>query len=141
MHDAINESTLRKRAKESASYLLQESTDFDKAKAQNTYDSWQEYLDSLDSLDLSDLAHQEADSWDWVIYNGKALDLCANVYGSTLNEAESLYLECDPIPAGLYEIATGIAYWIVYQAVMSELESQLEDLRELATACQESTTK
>lgn len=138
MQDAINESTLRKRAKESASYLLQESTDFDKAKSQNTYDSWQEYLDSLDELELSNLAHEDADSWDWVIYNGKALELCANVYGSTLNDAESLYLDCDPTPAGLYEMATGIAYWIVYQAVLSELESQLEGLRELATACQES---
>jgi len=141
MHDAINEFTLEQRAKESADYILKECTEFDKAKAQNTYDSWQEYFDSLDELELSDLAHTEADSWDWVIYNGKALELCANVYGSTLNEAESLYLDCATNPAGLYEMATGIAYWIIYQAVMSELESQLEDLRELATACQESTTK
>lgn len=137
MQDAINESTLRNRAKVSADYLLKESTDFDKAKAQNTYEGWQEYLDSLDDLDLSGMSHSEADSWDWVIYNGKALDLCANVYGSTLSEAESQYLDCCQEPQGLYEMACGIAYWIVFQAVSYELEVQQEVLRELAEAIQE----
>ena len=137
MQDTINESTLRNRAKVSADYLLKEATDFDKAKAQNTYEGWQEYLDSLDDLDLSDMAYSEADSWDWVIYNGKALDLCANVHGSTLSEAESTYLECNQEVQGLYEMACGIAYWIVFQAVSDELELQREGLRELAEAIQE----
>lgn len=141
MQDAINESTLRKRAKESASYLLQESTDFDKAKVQNTYDSWQEYLDSLDQLELYHLADEDAESWDWIIYNGKALELCANVYGSTLDYAEELYSESGAEAKGFYEMVTCLAYFIVQTAILDELDSQLEGLRELATACQESTTK
>ena len=139
MQDAINESTLRNRAKVSADYLLKEVIDFDKAKTQNTYEGWQEYLDSLDDLDLSEMAYSEADSWDWVIYNGKALDLCANVYGSTLSEAESNYIECNQEVQGLYEMACGIAYWIVFQAVSDELELQREGLREFAESLQEGT--
>jgi hypothetical protein len=117
---------VQKRAKESARDLLPE------LPSVNTYAAWQAYADELEALDVSDAAHTEADSWDTVIYHYKAMTLCSDVPTSVLHEAESQWEDCsDGKTAGLYELASVLAYWIVYAELidaMQELQSELIDL-------------
>jgi len=91
-------------------------------------EAWQEYMGQLEAFeDHSDIAHEEADSWDWVIYNHAAMKLCSNVSSSILDAAEEQANDCGGIDEafktnGLYGVATLCAYWIVYQEVYDALE-------------------
>lgn len=93
---------------------------------------WQGYADALESLDIYDAAHEEADSWDTVIYHYKAMALCTDVPSSVLHEAESQWEDCgDTTTAGLYELASTLAYWIVYAELIEAMESLRDDMLEL----------
>jgi hypothetical protein len=103
----------------------------------NTLEAWQTFLDSVESVESGDIAHESADSWDWVIYNGQALELCSVLPSSLINEAESMASECGGIQeafesGGLGGVACLIAYWIIYQAVQDAVELAKEELLELA---------
>lgn len=105
--------------------------------AQNTVEAWQAYADEIEALDISDAAHTEADSWDWVIYNGQALQLCCAVPSSVLDQAEDMARDCSDISylfnhSGLYGIASTCAYWIVYEAVSVQLNEVCQELLDLA---------
>jgi hypothetical protein len=117
---------VQKRAKESARDLLPE------LPSVNTFEAWQDFQNQIEDFDIADAAHTEADSWDTVIYHYKAMTLCSDVPTSVLHEAESQWEDCgDGKTAGLYELASTLAYWIVYAELidaMQELQSELIDL-------------
>jgi hypothetical protein len=117
---------VQKRAKESARDLLPE------LPSVNTFEAWQDFQNQVEDFDISDAAHMEADSWDTVIYHYKAMTLCSDVPTSVLHEAESQWEDCsDGTTAGLYELASALAYWIIYAELieaMQELQSELIDL-------------
>lgn len=127
----ISYSNLLKRAKSDA----QESMpDLPKT---GTIESWQAFLDTVESIDSSDVAHESADSWDWVIYHGKALEVCTLLPRSVVDEAESRLLDCGGVEdafknGGLGGVACLVAYWSIYQAVSDEVETLKEELIDLA---------
>ena len=103
----------------------------------NTYEAWQAFLESVEAVDSGDVAHESADSWDWVIYHGKALELCAVLPSSFVSDAERQALDCGGIneafgSGGLGGVACLVAYWVIYQAVQDEVEIAKEELAELA---------
>lgn len=124
---------LHKRAKDSA---LEYMPDLPKV---NTHEAWQTFRDELESLEVYDLAAEEADSWDWVIYYGQAMALCIDVPSSDLDRAESHVTDMGASDigdqferGGLYGIACLCAYWLVHEAMVEALESCIADLIELA---------
>jgi len=128
---AISYSYLLNRAKSDAQEYMPE---FPKT---GTIESWQTFLDAVESIEPGEAAHESADSWDWVIYHGKALELCAVLPRSVVGEAESMMLECGSVGeafenGGLGGVASLIAYWVVYQAVLDEVEALQEELIDLA---------
>ena len=128
---------IRERAKEAAKYLVDESCDFKAAMAENTFESWESYLESLDSFDVYDAAHTEADSWDVVIYSGKALDLINNTWQSEIDRAEESMQDTGFQFQDFAQTCAVLAYWIVYHAVTEAIESYVEEVRELAANIQE----
>lgn len=128
--ERINQYALEKRAKQAALDLVPDMP------KENTLDAWESYLAELESLDIYDLAHTEADSWDWVIYHGKAMELCTNVDNVTLDEAEEQAKDCGAFDnvAGLYELACAVAYFIVCEAIRDALARLVEELTEIAEA-------
>jgi hypothetical protein len=103
----------------------------------NTYEAWQTFLESIEVIESGEVAHESADSWDWVIYHGQALELCAMLPSSLVSDAESMVSEFGGIQeafesGGLGGVACLIAYWIIYQAVQDEVELAKEELLELA---------
>lgn len=94
--------------------------------------NWQSYSEALESFDVYDSAHMEADSWDTVIYHYKAMTLCTDVPTSVLHDAEFQREDCgDNTTAGLYELASTLAYWIVYTEVVEAMESLRDEMLEL----------
>lgn len=131
MQDSVNQYTLEQRAKQSAKDALPA------LPTVNTYDSWQEYIDHLEQFDVLEYAHEEADLWDWTIYNPAAIQLVTNVSGSTLDNAEEMLADCGGIEEtfkqkGVYGIACQLAYWIIYQAVYDATYDLQQELIELA---------
>lgn len=114
------------RAKESARDLLPA------CPFTNGAEDWQGYADALESFDIYDAAATEADSWDTVIYHYKAMALCTDVPISVLHEAESQWEDCgDKTTPGLFELASTLAYWIVYAELIEAMESLRDDMMEL----------
>jgi hypothetical protein len=124
------------RAKQDAKELVEGAASFDKAKSLNTYQGWKDYIDTLEGLFLDDIAHEHADSLDTVIYHGKAIQLCIDTPSSKFAEAEETYLDCNPPSQGLFEMSSGVAYWIVYQEVLDALQAEVEGCLELAESLQ-----
>lgn len=127
----ISYSELIKRAKDDA---LEAMPDLPKT---GTLESWQAFLDSVESVEASEVAHNSADSWDWVIYTGQALELCAMLPSSVVDQAESMVIDCGGIgeafeSGGLGGVASLVAYWIIYQAVSEAVDEAKEELIELA---------
>lgn len=127
---------IRGRAKDSAKYLVDECCDFESAIAANTCGAWESYLESLDSFDIYDCAHTEADSWDVVIYTGKALDLIANTWSSELNQAEESMQETGFEFSDFGQTCCTLAYWIVYHAMTEALENYIAEMQEFAADMQ-----
>lgn len=127
---------IRIRAKDSAKYLVDDSRDLESAIAANTYDAWESYLESLDSFDIYDCAHAEADSWDVVIYTGKALDLIANTWATELDKAEESMKETGFEFSDFGQTCCVLAYWIVYHAMVEALESYIAEMQEFASDMQ-----
>jgi len=125
------------RAKQDAKELGEESVSFAKAKAINSFDGWSDYINSLEALDISDMAHESADSWDTVIYHWKAMQLCTECPVSVLHEAESASEDFGGDQAGLYELASRIAYFIIVQAISDAMQDEIDGCLELAQALQE----
>jgi hypothetical protein len=126
-----NWAMLTKRAKESALERLPAMP------TQSTLEAWEAFRQALEEVETSECAHEEADSWDLVIYHGKALALCANLPTSVVSEAEAQAIECGGIveafeSGGLGGLACLVAYWIVYQAVSEAIEEARQELLELA---------
>lgn len=128
---------IRERAKESAKYLVDESCDFQTAAKENTYDSWESYMESLNDFDVYDAAHSEANSWDVVIYSGKALDLINNTWQSEIDQAEESMMDAGYKFESFSQCCSILAYWIVYPAIAEAIEAYTEELRELAANMQE----
>ena len=110
MTDAINYAELIKRADSVASELL---------------DNEETEGDAEDRL-------MDSCEWDWTIYYGMAMELCNNVPGHLLDEAEEMVEETGVVlgHTSLYEHATFVAFWIVWGAVSRALESKLEEREE-----------
>ena len=116
-----------KRAKQSARDLLPE------LPTQNSVAAWHDFIDAIEAIDSGDCAHEEADSWDTVIYQYKAMELVQDCPSSVLHDAESQWRDCgDGTTEGIYELASAIAYWIVYGAVYEAIETARDELLELA---------
>lgn len=102
----------------------------------NTLEAWQAYEQALIDLEPSEVASEEADSWDWVIYYGQAMDLCANVPSGILHRAETDLQDFDGIAqqfetGGLYGVACACAYHIVHVAICEAVEELRDELLEL----------
>lgn len=124
---------LKSRAKQSAQEFMPS------LPTQNTLEAWEAYAEALEALDSSEFAHDEADSWDWVIYYGQAMQLCTQVPSSVLHEAEAKAQDVGGVDdwferAGLYGVACHCAYLIVFDVVFSVTEQTRLELIELADA-------
>lgn len=131
---------IRERAKDSAKCLVDDSCDWQAAAKENTYDSWESYLESLNDFDVYDAAHTEADSLDVVIYSGKALDLINNTWQSEIDRAEESMMDAGYTFESFSHCCSILAYWIVYHAIYEAIENYISDLRELAANMQEQVT-
>lgn len=105
----------------------------------NSYDAWEDFAEQIEALRDSayEIASECADSWDWVIYYGKAMKVCLAVDSATLHEAESQAWECsagelDESDFGLYEMAGKIAYFICQDAIREAIETLCDEREELA---------
>jgi len=107
MTDTINYANLMERAKDDALELLESAHNWDNAL---------------------DLIHERCD-WDWVIYSGKALDLCASVPNDVLANAEDVVIDCGMIDSEttLCQHASAVAYWIIHNAIMEQVTELWED--------------
>jgi len=104
---------------------------------QNTLEAWQAYVNELEAIEPSECAHESADSWDWVIYYGMAMQLCSVLPSSVVAEAEEKVADYPDIgevfrQGGLSGVASLIAYWICHEAVQCAIETAREELLELA---------
>jgi hypothetical protein len=104
---------------------------------QDTLEAWQDYVEQLEAVYSYECAHESADSWDWVIYNGMAMQLCSVLPSSVVAEAEEKAAEYADIhgvfeQGGLSGVACLIAYWICHEAVQCAVEAAREELLELA---------
>jgi hypothetical protein len=104
---------------------------------QNTLEAWEAYVNELEAIEPSECAHLGADSWDWVIYNGQALQLCSVLPSSLIGQAEAMAQDCGGIEeafeqGGLGGVACLVAYWVCYEAVQCAIETAREELIELA---------
>ena len=106
MSDLINYSELMKRAENVAVEIMEHAETLD---------------DAIDRV-------VESCDWDWTIYNGMAMELCANVPNDLLSEAEEMVNDTGGISehVGLYEHASLVAYWIVWGAVSRCVERLIE---------------
>ena len=126
-----NFAMLTKRAKESALERLPAMP------TQGALEAWEAFRQALEEVEASDCAHEVADSWDWVIYHGKALAICSNLPTSVVSQAEECAIECGGVQeafesGGLGGLACLVAYWIIHQAVYAAIEEARDELLELA---------
>ena len=85
--------------------------------------------DELSEIELNDLAHEWADNDERVIYYSKAHALIASVSMTVEDEATQMAHDCGGFEGKSYnEIATIIAYWIVYQENYETLREEIEEL-------------
>ena len=121
---SITYTRIQQRAKQDA---LEYMPDFPKDS-----DGWQDFSDTVDSIEAYDVAHESCE-WDWVIYYGRALELCQAVPTSVLHDAESELEDLGYEPEiGLYETATRIAAQIVIREIADAVEQIKEELLEVA---------
>jgi hypothetical protein len=104
---------------------------------QNTLEAWQDYVEQLEAVDSYECAHESADSWDWVIYYGMALQLCSVLPSNIVGQAENMAQECGGIEeaferGGLSGVACLVSYWICHEAVQCAIEAARDELLELA---------
>lgn len=98
----------------------------------NHYEVWESFASEVESLDAYEIAYESCE-WDWVIYYGRALELCQAVPSSVLYDAESEWDDMDGGSAGgLYELATQLAAIIVTREIVAAVEAAKEELVELA---------
>ena len=96
--------------------------------------------DELSGIELNDLAHEQADNDERVIYYSKAHALIASVSTTVEYEATQLAHDCGGFEGKSYnEIATIIAYWIVYQEHYETLREEIEELVTVLEAYTERT--
>jgi hypothetical protein len=101
---------------------------------ENTLDAWESYQADVESLDAFEIAHESCE-WDWVIYYGRAMELCQSVPGDVLSDAESEWHDMGaPVGEtfGLYELACELAAIIVTREIASAVESVKDELIEMA---------
>lgn len=103
---------------------------------ENTIPAWESFQAELDALDAFEIAH-EASEWDWVIYYGKAMQVCQEVPGDVLEYAESEWHGmCGPDAIdesfGIYEVVTHLAAIIVAREIAEAVEKDKYELNELA---------
>ena len=110
MSDAIHYNELIRRAADVAAELLEDSDSADRAR---------------------DLVAESCE-WDWVIYYGKAMDLCTNVPSDILDNAESMVADCCMVNENtdLYSHACAVAFWIVHNAVSAQLDQLINETEE-----------
>ena len=91
-----------------------------------------ELLENTDSADRARDLVAESCEWDWVIYYGKAMDLCTNVPSDILDNAESMVEECRMLneKPDLYGHACAVAFWIVHNAVSAQLDQLINETEE-----------
>lgn len=105
----------------------------------NEFDAWESFADAIEGYRdrAHEIAAECADSWDWVIYYGKAMQVCMAVDSPTLHDAESRAYhcggsECDESTFGLYETAAKIASHICESAITDAIYMVADELDELA---------
>jgi hypothetical protein len=105
----------------------------------NTLEAWQEYIDQLEAIESYDLAHESADSWDWVIYYGMALQVCSVMPSSVVSRAEEMVSDCGGVEdaferGGIAGVACAVAHWVCFDAIQCAIETAQEELLEMAQA-------
>ena len=129
----INYRNLKARAKDEALEYMPATPQL------NTLEAWQEYIEQLEAIDSSDRAHEAADSWDWVIYNGMAMQLCSVLPSSMISQAENMAQECGGVQdafesGGIAGVACLVAYWVCFDEIQCAIETAREELLEMADA-------
>jgi len=101
---------------------------------QNTFEAWESFQADVESLDAHDIAHESAE-WDWVIYYGRAMELCQVVPSDLLSDAENTWEEMGAYTDsqfGLYQFACTLAAIIVEREIADAVERVKDELMELA---------
>ena len=92
---------------------------FDDVMGRHPGENPEDYRDDMD-----DRAHEDADGHEWVIYNFKALMLCAHCDVSAGEE----FLEDVGMPEDvtIHKLATAIAYGEIRARIMAEIEDLIK---------------
>lgn len=103
---------------------------------QDTIEAWESFQSELKDLDSVEIAN-ESSEWDWVIYYHHAMEVCREVPGDVLEQAEDEWHEMlgpDAINEnfGLYEMAGQLASIIVLREIIDAVERAKDELYELA---------
>ena len=102
----------------------------------NTVEAWGAFVEEVEGVDAYEVAAYSSD-WDWVIYHGRAMEVCQAVPSSVLHEAEGTFHEMDMASVlgeeiGLYEMASTLAHLIVESEIVDAVEAAKAELIEMA---------
>lgn len=133
MSDEITYAAVIKRIESSAKEIIDAQAPFPK---ENTAEAWGAYQEALEScLDNSrDMAWEEVDSWDWVIYTYQGFLVYDCLPSDLQTQCEEDFWDCsgsvkDKSP---YELGASMAFFALVSLLTQEIERQCEELLELA---------
>jgi len=91
-------------------------------------DDARELLESADNSEDAREGVWERCDWDWVIYYGKAMELCIETPSELLNQAEDMVSELCLVNSEtyLYEHACHVAFCIVYFAIHDQIGTLID---------------
>ena len=104
-------------------------------------DSWEDYLSELDDFDVYQFANETVESWDWTIYTHYGWKILHAIPQSYIDNAESQFLEfnggmsIEDTCGGTFDIwslQSQIAYHACVALLSEQVETTIEELRELA---------
>ena len=81
-----------------------------------------------DADDLHDIAHEHADSSQYVIFYAKAHEFVQALDGAERNEAESHIVDCEMHPESYDDFAVQITYWALYELIVEAVTEKLEQV-------------
>ena len=133
MSEEITYVKVMARVESAAEEIIKASAPFPK---ENTVEAWEAYQEALEAcLDNSrDMAWEEVDSWDWMIYTYQGFQVYDCLWGEDQAQAEQEFWECNEgiKDVSPYYLGAGIAFFALVSKLTQEIERQCEEMQELA---------
>lgn len=133
MSDKITYAAIIKRIESSAKEIIEAQAPFLK---EDTIESWEASLKALEACfdNSRDMAWEEIDSWDWVIYTYQGFLVYDCLPDDLQTQCEEEYWERNDFVKGEspYDIGAEMAFFALVSLLTQEIERQCEDILELA---------